>query len=144
MLILVFHVHHFLQTKPNHGVILDLRTKEEIVRWLKPKLENSRGKFRIMGYGLPNRAAYFLGIHPEDELILPVASIEELILYARQEKVDYIIIESHEVGWLFESYFQLFNPKYSHPELKREYLWVLQGHESFVIYSVIPEGEAGK
>jgi hypothetical protein len=136
--VLWFHFHHLYQAHPNPEVVRDFRTKDEIVRWLKPRIKKHD---RIMGYGLPNRVVYFLGMPPEAEIILPITSIDQAVQYARQEGVKYLIVESDEVGWVFEDYGPLFNPEFSHPALKRETIWMVSGDEAFVIYSIVYENE---
>ncbi len=133
-IIVSFQVRYLYQHHPDPGVERDFRTKKEIARWLKPRITEDT---RIMGYGLPNRAAYFLDMPPEREIILPIASIDQAVEYARQENVKYLIVEGEDLFSNYESYAPLFSRDFVHPDLRKEVNWAAPGEEPFVIYSII-------
>lgn len=104
--------------------------------FIREHLEPGR---RIMSMWLLAPFWHLAGIEPERDLGLPIAPLDELIAYARQQNVQFIVVEMAETRNRYPDLIPLFEPDFKHPELRLVYQGRSKHGGLYVIYLVGPE-----
>jgi hypothetical protein len=81
---------------------------------------------------------YLIGIDLDRDLAMPQSSLAELINYARQEDVEYLIYESGKLETRYPDLDPLLDPGFRHPDLERVYSKVSPYGRYYVIYRIKP------
>lgn len=108
--------------------------------WIKTHLTPGR---KIMSSWMDVAFWYLIGLNPEDDVFIPLAPPDDLIAYARQENVEFLILESGDFLKRYKNMAPMLDSNFTHPGLKRVYDRVSPNGIYFVIYRIEPENESG-
>lgn len=111
----------FLYRLPRETEYTYFREDREIpAEWIRENLSPGR-KIKIMSNWREIPFWHLLGTYPEDDICLPLAGLDDVLSYAQQENVEYIILESGHMPKRYPELAPLLTPKFFHPALERVY-----------------------
>jgi len=125
-------LYRYPREKEYHQFVADRRLPAD---WVRGHLEPGR---KILSTWDNMPFWYLIGIDLDRDLAIPQSSLEDLIRYAREQNVEYLIYESGKLETRYPDLEPLLDPRFQHPALERVYAQVSPDGRYYVIYRIKP------
>ncbi len=109
--------------------------RQVVADWLAANLSAGRN-FMSSGTYMP--LWYLAGLEPEDDIVLPLAALDQVLEYATQEDVEYIVLSENDVFRRHINLVALLDDGYSQQDLKLAHKWKSPHGREYVIYRFEP------